>query len=778
MENKHKGLSAWQITMMALGSIIGGSFFIGSAVAIRAVGPAIIVSYILGGILVYFILSALSEMTEKDPSPGSFRTFSAKAFGPSTGFIVGWVYWTGMILAMSSEAAALSILIRNWFPGVSISLFGSITIIGVTLLNLLGADKLSKFESCLVAFKLLTIVSFIIIGLLLIMGLIGKNPALGMGELRHEPLLSGGIKGIAGSMLTVMFAYAGFETIGLAAADTDNPRKVIPKAITYTVLSLVVLYIISVAVLLPLIPTGMVSENVSPMVAALDRRGINWVGNAINIVMFTAMLSTMLAAMFGLGRMIRSLADEGFAPKFLKDEEGVPYRGMIFSGAAMLLGLMSGLLFPRVYLFLVSAGGFALLFTYVMIVASQIHLSKRDKKRHGYASWFTLISLIIVIFSMPFIPGQSPGLIAGITIIAFYSLTYAGVKYYENTKKFRYENVKRNNMGLYTEFSKELTENHKNLDKNINEKDTENDGKKFKAYELTKEDVEQIFECREGLNMIKSIEDTVILNNGVKMPQHGFGVYLITDEKKGCEAIDKALEVGYRAFDTAQFYENEALLGKILSESSVKRSELFITTKVANYNQGYDSTLSTAEQSLKNLHVDQLDLLLIHWPSKRYFFETWKAMERLYDEKMVRAIGVCNFEIHHLEELCAKANVKPVVDQVECHPYLTQQPIRDYVKKNNIAFESWSPLGRGAVLHDTVLGILAEKYNKSVAQIIIRWHLQKGNIVIPKSITPSRVEENSKVYDFSLDESEVKIIDALNKDKRTGDHPDVIWNQI
>lgn len=278
--------------------------------------------------------------------------------------------------------------------------------------------------------------------------------------------------------------------------------------------------------------------------------------------------------------------------------------------------------------------------------------------------------------------------------------------------------------------------------------------------------------------MIKSINDAISLNNGVKIPQHGFGVYLITEEEIGYNAINKALEVGYRAFDTAQFYKNEKLVGKILTESAVKRSELFITTKVANYNQGYDSTLRSVEQSLKDLRIDEIDLLLIHWPSKKHFFETWKAMEKLYSEKVVRAIGVSNYEIHHIEELAANSTVRPVVNQVECHPYLTQEPVRNYLKEHSIAFESWSPLGRGAVLNDPVIGKLAEKYNKSTAQIIIRWHLQKGNIVIPKSVTPSRIQQNANVYDFNLTEDDINAIDSLNKNARTGDAPDDIYTQI
>ncbi|MFL0197143.1 amino acid permease [Clostridium sp. WILCCON 0269] len=470
MEKKHRGLSVWELTMMALGTVIGGSFFLGSSVAIHAVGPLIIISYVLGGILVYFILSALSEMTVADPAPGSFRTFAGKAFGPGAGFIVGWVYWTGMVLAMSSEAAAVSILLRKWFPGISISLFGSMTILAVTLLNLLGANKLSKLESGLAAVKLLTIISFIIIALLLISGFLGVSPRTGTAKVTGEPLLLGGVKSIAGSMLTVMFAYAGFEIIGLAASETDNPKKIIPKAISYTVISLVGLYIASISALLLLIPTGVLSENFSPMVAALNRWGMNWAGNVINIVMVTAILSTMLAAMFGIGRMIRSLADESYAPRWLKDRTKVPYRGMVFSGFVMFLGLMLGLLFPRVYLFLVSCGGFALLFTYVTIVASQIRLRKKhtygaEGRHHIYVSWITLISLIIVIASMPFIPGQASGLIAGLIIIAFYSVVYMCMKYYIKIKTYGISgnqfNVKRHNASFFTEFSKELIEKKK-----------------------------------------------------------------------------------------------------------------------------------------------------------------------------------------------------------------------------------------------------------------------------------------------------------------------------
>lgn len=478
MEKEHKGLSAWQLTMMALGTVIGGSFFLGSSVAIHAAGPAILICYVLGGALVYFILFALSEMTVANPDSGSFRTFAAQAFGPGVGFVVGWVYWTGMILAMSSEATAVSILVRGWAPNISISLLGSLIIISVTMLNLLGADKLSKLESSLAAVKLFAIVSFIVIALLLITGVMPRTSAIGAGELTREPFMAGGIKSIAGSMLIVIFAYAGFEIIGLAASETDNPRETVPKAIKYTVICLVGFYILSVAVLLPLIPTAGLSEDVSPMVAALNRWGIGWAGTILNIVLITAILSTMLAAMFGLGRMMRSLADEGHAPNWLKDESNVPRRGILFSGFAMLLGLGFGMLLPRVYLFLISSGGFALLFTYAAILATHIHFRKINgcppegkcqMPGYPYTSWIALISMIIIILSMPFIPGQGSGLIAGFILIALYSFIYMGIKFVNSPERNnainRSVSNRRYKKRLLTEFSKELTGENEKKDK-------------------------------------------------------------------------------------------------------------------------------------------------------------------------------------------------------------------------------------------------------------------------------------------------------------------------
>lgn len=429
-----KGLSAWQLTMLALGTVVGGSFFLGSAIAIRSAGPAVLISYLLGGGLVYLILFSLSEMTVADPAPGSFRTYSEKMYGPLLGFLVGWLYWTGLVLAMSSEAIAVSVFLKVWVPQISLPVLGSAVIIIVTLINLLGVDRLSKLESGLAAIKLTAIIGFIVLAFALIAGLFPGRPPVGTGEIARERLLPGGIAGIAGSMLIVMFTYAGFETIGLAASEARDPHRTVPRAITYTILGLVGLYTATIIFLLPLVPTANLTEEVSPLVAALTRNGLGWAGSIINIVLVTAILSTMLAATFGIARMVRSLAEEGHAPNWLKDKGDIPYRGIIFSGVAMLAGLGLGFILPRrIYLFLISSGGFALLFAYLIIVVTHYKFrreygcppkGKCQIPGYPYTSWLAIISLIAIIASMPLIPGQGSGLVAGLLLILFFLIVY------------------------------------------------------------------------------------------------------------------------------------------------------------------------------------------------------------------------------------------------------------------------------------------------------------------------------------------------------------------
>ncbi len=467
MKNKTNGLTAGRLTMMALGTVIGGSFFLGSSVAIQAAGPGIILSYIVCGIMVYFILFALSEMTVTNPDSGSFRTFASQYISTGTGFVVGWVYWTGMVIAMSSEATAVSLLFRTWFPSVSIPILGTGLIIGITLLNLLGANLLSHLESILAAVKIIAILAFILLGLVLTLGVLPHIPAIGTSVLQSEPFLPGGIKSLAGSMLIVLFTYAGFEVIGLAASETEDKQKTVPKAIHLTVFSLVSLYIICIFVLLLLIPTAALNENVSPLVIALDHYHITWAGTAMNIILISAILSTMVAAVFGIGRMLRSLVEDGLGPAFLKDKTDVPYRGILFSGFSMLLSLFIGLIFPRVYLFLISSGGFALLFTYIMLMFTHIRFRKINGKPEGkcrlcgfpYSSLFTLIGLILAMLSMPFIKGQTVGFFAGIALVVFYSFCYVLVKASGRQKRLKWNRSHirtLDNRQLLTEFSKEL----------------------------------------------------------------------------------------------------------------------------------------------------------------------------------------------------------------------------------------------------------------------------------------------------------------------------------
>lgn len=269
-----------------------------------------------------------------------------------------------------------------------------------------------------------------------------------------------------------------------------------------------------------------------------------------------------------------------------------------------------------------------------------------------------------------------------------------------------------------------------------------------------------------------TITSTKTLHNGIEMPRFGLGVYKMDDPKEAFNAIIKALETGYIAIDTAAFYKNEQQVGEALRASGKRREEVFITSKVWNTDQGYDETLRAFEKTLTALNTDYVDLYLTHWPVPEKFPETYRAIERLYDEKLIQATGVSNHEIHHLEKLFATANIKPMVNQIELHPYLSQVELRHFCEENDIAVTAWSPLGRGRVLQDETIAAIGEKYGKSVAQTIIRWHLQSGHIVIPKSVTPSRIEENANVFDFELTAEDMAAIDALNRNERFGSHPD------
>jgi 2,5-diketo-D-gluconate reductase A len=267
----------------------------------------------------------------------------------------------------------------------------------------------------------------------------------------------------------------------------------------------------------------------------------------------------------------------------------------------------------------------------------------------------------------------------------------------------------------------------------------------------------------------------VTLNNGVRMPQLGFGVFQVGDDEARA-AVATALDCGYRSIDTAALYGNEHGVGVALSASGIPREELFVTTKLWNADQGAGRVEPAFERSLEKLGLDYVDLYLIHWPvpSKDRFVETWQAFERLYADRRVRAIGVSNFTPPQLGRLLKETEVVPAVNQIELHPGFQQGELRAFHQEHGIATEAWSPLGQGAALRNPVITELADRYGRTPAQLVLRWHLDLGNLAIPKSVTPRRIEENFAVFDFELTPEDIHRIGELESGKRIGPDPDVV----
>ncbi|MGR3932865.1 aldo/keto reductase [Streptomyces sp. BRA346] len=266
----------------------------------------------------------------------------------------------------------------------------------------------------------------------------------------------------------------------------------------------------------------------------------------------------------------------------------------------------------------------------------------------------------------------------------------------------------------------------------------------------------------------------ITLNNDVRIPQLGFGVWQIPDDEAQV-AVRNALDAGYRHIDTAAIYGNEEGTGKALAASGVARDEVFVTTKLWNSEQGYDSTLRAFDTSLTKLGLEYVDLYLIHWPLPEVdkYVDTWKAFEKIYADGRAKAIGLSNFHPAHTQRLLSEASVTPVIDQVELHPQLQQSELRAFNSRHNIATEAWSPLGQGkGLLEEPKLAEIAAKHGKSAAQVVLRWHLDLGNVVIPKSVTPSRIKENIDVFDFELDSEDLSAIGSLDSGNRLGPNPD------
>jgi len=276
--------------------------------------------------------------------------------------------------------------------------------------------------------------------------------------------------------------------------------------------------------------------------------------------------------------------------------------------------------------------------------------------------------------------------------------------------------------------------------------------------------------------MMKNLQDTVTLHNGVKMPGFGLGVFKVEEGPELVNAIKVAIKHGYRSIDTAAIYGNEEGVGQGiregLKEAGISRENVFVTSKVWNADLGYDATIAAYETSLKKLGLDYLDLYLIHWPVEGKYKEAWRALETLYKEGKVKAIGVSNFQVHHLKDLMEDAKIKPVINQVEYHPRLTQKELQAFCEKHHIQLEAWSPLMQGELLNNEVLTEIANKHNKSVAQVILRWDVQNGIITIPKSTKEHRIVENASIFDFELTKEEIERIDELNQNHRVGPDPD------
>jgi diketogulonate reductase-like aldo/keto reductase len=280
----------------------------------------------------------------------------------------------------------------------------------------------------------------------------------------------------------------------------------------------------------------------------------------------------------------------------------------------------------------------------------------------------------------------------------------------------------------------------------------------------------------EVILMVKNLQDTTTLHNGVKMPWFGIGVFKVEEGPELVNAVKAAIKTGYRSVDTAAIYGNEEGVGQGIregiQEAGISREDLFVTSKVWNADLGYESTIQAYETSLKKLGLDYLDLYLIHWPVEGKYKDAWRALETLYKAGKIKAIGVSNFQTHHLEELMKDAEIKPMVNQVEYHPRLTQKELQSFCLEHGIQLEAWSPLMQGQLLEHEVLTEIATKYNKSVAQVILRWDLQNGVVTIPKSTKEHRIIENSSVFDFELTKEDMERIDGLNQNHRVGPDPD------
>lgn len=429
-------MSAGSLTMLALGSIIGAGMFLGAGLTIKYTGPSIIVAYAILGVLMYYNLSFLAELSLLDPEKGSFQTYASKAFGAGTGFVIGWLYWVSGILVMSSEATAAAIFSAVWFPGIPLWVFVIAFSALLTVINMSDPRGFGKVESLLAVVKVIALACFILLAVVLIFTpWLGKAP--GLGNITNTSFLSGGLSGFAGSLLLVFYAYSGTSVIGLAIGESENPERTVPKVVLTTASLITVLYVISIGCLLLLQPWYSYNSASSPYVTALLAYKITIAEDIMNFVILTAALSAMSASMYGTSRMLNSLSLQGEAPKYFTElsRNGVPRRALIFTNAFLLgIALLSYLIPSKVYLLVTGASGLLSLINVLTISLAHWKLRpKFMKDKPDFVTrvpWYPITNYAVAIFCAAIfifalaIPDQRPSFILGLVLILLVSVVY------------------------------------------------------------------------------------------------------------------------------------------------------------------------------------------------------------------------------------------------------------------------------------------------------------------------------------------------------------------
>lgn len=413
-------LGTWALVTLALGDAIGAGFFLAAGIAIGAAGPGVLVAYALSGLLAWLVLRALAELTAFRTVPGSFRVYAEKAFGPMAGFCTGWVYWTAVTLALASEVTATALYLQLWLPAPLwlLSLGAGAAVVGM---NFLSVGSFGRLEGWLTGVKVAALAAFILIGLALLAGLWPGRPPLGAGALAIRPFFPAGAGGVAGAMLMAVFGYAGVECLGLAVGEAEDPRRTVPRAITLTLALLLVLYLGSVGVLAALLPAAAVPPGESPFVAALAAHGIPRAGALMNVVLVVAAFSAMNSALYAGSRMLWSMAREGQAPSALArcNAAGLPAGALGFTAGALGLAVLLAYLIPeRAYLYVTSAGGFAVVLVWLMILASHAKWRRRP------GSWAGILLGLGTLATAPAVPGQWVGLAGGLALAAASAAAY------------------------------------------------------------------------------------------------------------------------------------------------------------------------------------------------------------------------------------------------------------------------------------------------------------------------------------------------------------------